>query len=297
MDSDRNDRNAEQSVLSDLHVHTEYSDGSNTPDEVFEIARSLGIRYLALTDHDTTHWLTQYGTDAYYRAASLGISLTRGLEVSARDYDTGKKAHILGYWPGCEPFVPSHLTGICKTMQERRTDVSLRQITVLQNLGYPITMVEVQKKCKADQVFKHHILKTMFEKGIIVDVMGDFYRQHFRRGCDCFFEIEYVSAQDVVAAIVKDNGYPVLAHPGQQHNYDSIPALVEAGLMGIEFLHPTHTEEDKTKIIEFSEKYGLFKTAGSDFHGTYHPGRLLGSCSLSKEDRYELFNIGLLKHI
>ena len=283
--------------MSDLHVHTEYSDGSNTPDEVLEIARTLGIRYLALTDHDTTHWLTQSGLDAFYRAASFGISLTRGLEVSARDYDTGKKAHILGYWPGCEPFVPSHLFPLCQTMQERRTAASFRQITVLQNLGYPISIAEVQENCKADQVFKHHILKTMFGKGIIGDVMGDFYRQHFRRGGDCHFDIEYVSAQDAVAAIREDNGYPVLAHPGQQHNYDSIPALVEAGLMGIEYLHPTHTEEDKSKITALSEEYGLFKTAGSDFHGAYHPGRLLGSCSLSREDRYQLINIGLLKHI
>lgn len=283
--------------MSDLHVHTEYSDGSNTPDEVFEMARTLGVRYIALTDHDTTHWLTQHGLDAFYRAASFGISLTRGLEVSARDYDTGKKAHILGYWPGCEPFVPGHLSPLCQAMQQRRTSAAIHQISVLQNIGYPISMEEVLENCKADQVFKHHIMKTLFEKGIIGEVMGDFYRQHFCRGGDCYVDIEYVCAQDVVAAIREDNGYPVLAHPGQQHNYDSVPALVEAGLMGIEYLHPTHTEEDKLKIYALSEKYGLFKTAGSDFHGANHPGRLLGSCSLPEEDRNELINIGLLKRI
>jgi len=281
--------------LSDLHVHTQYSDGSNTPEEILDMAHTLGIRDLALTDHDTTHWLTQNGTYAFYRAEKMGISLIRGVEISARDYDTGKKAHILGYWPGCEPFEPVHLQPFCEIMQQRRTDVSTRQISVLQNLGFPITLEEVKDNCKADQVFKHHILKTLFEKGLTSEIMGDFYRQHFRRGCDCFFEIEYVPASDVVAAICADNGYPVLAHPGQQKNYEAIPALTHAGLRGIEYLHPSHTDADRLLIAALSRKYGLFRTAGSDFHGAYQKSRALGSYSLFKEDRDELVKVGLLQ--
>lgn len=281
--------------MSDLHVHTQYSDGSNTPEEVFDKACTLGIRYLALTDHDTVHWLTQYGIDAFHRAETFGISLTRGVEISARDYETGKKTHILGYWPGCESFAPVHLLPFCLTIQQRRTEVSLRQIAVLQSLGYPISIDDVRADCKADQIFKHHILNTMYQKGLIPDIMGDVYRQHFRRGGDCFFDIEYVPAQDVVAAIRADNGYPVLAHPGQQHNYESVPSLVEAGLMGIEYQHPSHTEEDRFKISALSNKFGLFRTAGSDFHGAYHTGRTLGSQSLSQNDTEELIRIGLLQ--
>jgi len=284
-----------QSVISDLHVHSEYSDGSNTPEEIFEMARTLGIRDLALTDHDTTHWLTQSGLDAYYQAETFGISLIRGIEVSAKDYSTGKKAHILGYWPGCESFVPVHLLPFCRTMQARRTEVSRMQVKVLQNLGLPVTISEIEGVSKADQVFKHQILRTLFDKGLIDETMGDFYRQHFRRGGDCFFEIEYVPAQDVVAAILADHGYPVLAHPGQQKNFESVPALTEAGLMGIEYLHPAHTQEDRSSIISLSKEFGLFKTAGSDYHGAYHQSRSLGSCSLSKDDRDELVKIGLLQ--
>ncbi len=278
----------------DLHVHTEYSDGSFAPEEIFALAHALGIRDLALTDHDTTHWLSQSGMDAFIQAEELGISLIRGTEVSARDYDTGKKAHILGYWPGCEPFVPINLLPICKTMQARRNESSRYQISILHKQGYPITFSEVQANCKGDQIFKHHILSTMHGKGLIDDIMGDFYRQHFRRGGDCFYDIEYVSAQDVVAAIRADNGYAVLAHPGQQKNYDSVPSLVKSGLKGIEYSHPVHTEADKSLIRQISDKYGLFRTAGSDFHGIFHLGRPLGSCDLSREDRDELIRQGLL---
>lgn len=285
----------DMSVLSDLHVHTEYSDGSDSPDEVIELAGTLGIRYLALTDHDTAHWFTQSGTDAYIKAESYGISLIRGIEVSARDYDTGKKAHILGYWPGCEPFVPLHLLPFCKTIQERRTKAAHRQIEILQNLGYPITLSDVENSCKADQIFKHHILKTLYSIGAITDIMGDFYRQHFRRGGDCFIDIEYVPAHEVIAAIRADHGYAVLAHPGQQKNYASIPSFVKAGLMGIEYLHPSHTREDRALILSLSDKYGLFRTGGSDYHGLYHPGRPLGSLALSPKDTGELIRQGLFR--
>jgi len=283
-------------VISDLHVHSEYSDGSNTPEEIFEMARTLGIRDIALTDHDTTHWLTQSGLDAYYQAETFGISLIRGIEVSAKDYSTGKKAHILGYWPGCESFVPAHLLPFCRTMQVRRTEVSRMQVKVLQNLGLPVTISEIEDVSKGDQIFKHQILRTLFDKGLIDETMGDFYRQHFRRGGDCFFEIEYVPAQDVVAAIIADHGYPVLAHPGQQKNFESVPSLKEAGLMGIEYLHPAHTKEDRFSILALSKEFDLFKTAGSDYHGAYHQSRSLGSCSLSKDDRDELVKIGLLQN-
>lgn len=286
----------EKSIPTDLHVHTIYSDGSNTPDEIFEYARTLGIRNLAFTDHDTTHWLNQHGIDAVHKAETFGISLVRGIEISARDFKTGKKAHILGYWPGCESFVPAHIQPLCKIIQERRTSASLKQIEVLQRLGYPITASEVWDNCEADQIFKHHVLKTLKEKGLIGDVIGEFYRQHFREGGDCFFEIEYVSAQEAVEAIRNDHGYPVLAHPGQQNNYDSIPDLVSSGLWGVEYLHPTHSIEDMAKIREISEEYHLYKTAGSDFHGEYHRGRKLGTCSLSNDDRNELISVGLLNH-
>ena len=289
------DFNAKNTSLSDLHVHTEYSDGSNSPDEIFESARSLGIRDLALTDHDTTHWLTQSGIDAVKRAQTFGVCLVRGIELSARDYITGKKAHILGYWPGCESIIPMHLDSLCRIMQKRRTEVSYRQIEVLQKMGYSFLASEVEKNCKADQIFKHHILKTLCDKGLIGEIMGDFYAKHFKRGGDCFFDIEYLSAYDAVAAIRADKGYPVLAHPGQQKNYSVIPFLMQAGLMGIEYLHPAHTVEDRSRINELSDTYGLFMTGGSDFHGIYHQDRSLGSCRLPLKCKEKLVGVGLLQ--
>jgi len=281
-------------VLTDLHVHTDYSDGSRSPDEVIELAHSIGIRYLALTDHDTTLWFSESGMAFQSKAKSLGISLIRGVEISTRDYKTGKKAHILGYWPWCEPFVPAHLDPLCRIIQERRTQASYCQIAVLQSLGYSITADEVRANSRTDQIFKHNILKTMQNRSFIPEAMGDFYRLHFKKGGDCFFPIQYLDAQEVVAAIRADKGIAVLAHPGEQNNLELIPSLMEAGLSGIEYLHPSHSEILSSLAAAEAEKYGLLKTGGSDYHGAYYPSRILGSRSLPAEDVTALKQVGLL---
>lgn len=287
--------NDNKSARTDLHVHTVYSDGADLPETILDLAHLLGIRDLAFTDHDTTFWPDGRGSSVYPYAKDRGISLVRGVEMSAREAKTGKKAHILGYWPGCEPFSLPHLTPFCRMIRDRRNESAEKQIRVLNHLGFPIDFDEVQKNCQADMVFKHHILKTMRSRGLIPDAMGNFYREHFMRGGDCFFEIEYADALLVTEAIRKDGGFAVLAHPGQQKNLAIVPDLIEAGLSGIEYAHPCHDETVKKEIDRIANETGLLKTGGSDYHGEYTPGRILGTCTLSKTERANLCRAGFLK--
>ena len=74
---------------------------------------------------------------------------------------------------------------------------------------------------------------------------------------------------DAVAAIAADGGLPVLAHPGQFDNYEALPALVDAGLVGIEKYHPDHDYRDTQLCEEFAARYNLFCTGGSDYHGRF----------------------------
>ena len=279
----------------DLHVHTVYSDGADLPETILDLALSRGIRDLAFTDHDTTFWPDGHGNNVYQYAKDLGISLVRGVEMSAREAKTGKKAHILGYWPGCEPFSLSNLTPFCGMIRDRRNECAQKQIMVLNRLGYPIDFDEVKDNCQADMVFKHHILKTLRSRGMIPDVMGNFYQEHFLRGGDCHFEIEYADAVLVTEAIKKDGGFAVLAHPGQQKNLAIIPDLIEAGLSGIEYAHPCHDEAVRKEIDRITEETGLLKTGGSDYHGEYSPGRILGAFTLSKREKESLCRAGFLQ--
>ncbi len=85
-----------------------------------------------------------------------------------------------------------------------------------------------------------------------------------------------MDAVAAVKAIKADNGFAVLAHPGQLDSYDLIPELVENGLDGLERDHFDHSIEDNRKVDRIADEYGLFRTGGSDFHGDYGTPILIG---------------------
>ena len=37
----------------DLHIHSSYSDGAYTPEEIIDIAKKNGVKYISITDHDS----------------------------------------------------------------------------------------------------------------------------------------------------------------------------------------------------------------------------------------------------
>lgn len=280
----------------DLHVHSYYSDGSDSPKEIIEMAVSLDIHLLAMTDHDTLFWFSQEGKRLIHYGQTRGIHIIPGLEISAIDPKSGKKVHILGLWPHHYSGTMQNVMPICQTIMQRRTDASRKQIEMLNQMGMPITIEDVMDNCRADQIFKHHIIKTLYMKHLISEISGDFYRKHFKTGGDCHIEIEYVHAIDAVDAIVSDHGYAVLAHPGQQDNFDVVTDLVLHGLSGIEFLHPSHTLEDRIHCQTLAQMYDLFLTGGSDYHGQYYLSRLLGQYSIGENQSMlcELYNRDLI---
>ena len=78
------------SILADLHTHTTASDGQYAPAELARLAKQRGVQVLAVTDHDTIG-----GVNEARRAGdALGLSVIRGVELSAKEYPN---FHILGY--------------------------------------------------------------------------------------------------------------------------------------------------------------------------------------------------------
>lgn len=92
-------------MIEDLHVHSTMSDGSDTFEQVLEQAAQRGVERLAFTNHDTTAGLTA----ARELGERLGVQVVGGIEVSAYDFERGRKVHILGLgieegaprWPPC----------------------------------------------------------------------------------------------------------------------------------------------------------------------------------------------------
>lgn len=102
-------------------------------------------------------------------------------------------------------------------------------------------------------------------------MFGDFYYSTFKNGGVCAFDIRYISPLEAVKAIKDSGGLAVLAHSGQQQNFSLIPELVKNSLDGLELNHHSHSPKDREIIRQYAEKYSLFLTGGSDFHGEFEP--------------------------
>lgn len=246
--------------IADLHIHTDVSDCSMKAEQILSLACEKGITHLAFTDHDTS----SCARDHIKLAEKYGIRAVPAVEMSAYDYKKQKKVHILGY--GYQ--TNRQIEAIGRETLRKRTENCLKQIEILNTLGYTVPPEEI-KKLGRTGIYKQHILDYLVKTGQEETLFGDVYQKIFKNNGPCDFDITYPSAEDVIQAVKADKGCAVLAHPGQQNNYGSIHRLTEAGLDGIELHHPSHTKNDLQKIKEYCRTYQLIMTGGSDFHGSY----------------------------
>jgi len=246
-------------VKADLHIHSTVSDGSDTIAQIIETAKNKGLDAIAITDHDTMSHMSQIPTDT-------GINVMAGVEISSVHRKTGTRAHILGY----HIQKPEIITGLTSPVLEARNANSEKQADILISLGYK---VDVDKLARADgkYLYKQHIMDWFVMTGQVRDMFGEFYKETFKNGGVCAFDIEYTDVFDAVKAVKEAGGLAVLAHPGQQQNFWLIPELATSGLDGLELNHHSHSERDREVIRDHANQYGLFLTGGSDYHGKYEP--------------------------
>lgn len=254
----------------DLHVHTTFSDGSDTPLRVAARAARRNLTHIAFTDHDTLAHVYE-GLGA---AAQQGLCGIIGIEISAWDVLANTKAHILGYgFPGD----PSHFMArvapieqLCSPTRLARNEVSLWQLEQLVKAGYKIDRALVKHlTTTAGCVYKQHLMAALTTAPFQSDEYQTLYRSLFKGDGICVRDITYPDARDAVAAIVQSGGIAILAHPGEFDNYQLVSHLVEAGLTGIEKYHPRHSKRDWEKVDQLAQTYGLVRTGGSDYHGSY----------------------------
>lgn len=250
-------------MIEDLHVHSTMSDGSDTFEQVLEQAAQRGVERLAFTNHDTTVGLTA----ARELGERLGVQVVGGIEVSAYDFERGRKVHILGL--GVEEGAPA-LAALCGSTLERRHANSLWQLDRLVEAGYEVDVERALELGRASTcLYKQHLMAALTSEPYPSAAYRTLYRSLFKNGGICDRDIDYVDARDAVRVVVEDGGLAVLAHPGQLDSYDLLPDLVECGLGGIERFHPDHTLADHARCAELAVRYRLVCTGGSDYHGKF----------------------------
>lgn len=258
-------------IKADLHCHTTISDGSFTVKETLELAKMNGLTHLAITNHDTVRGLKE----AIALGKEIGITVIPGIEISAYDYKRNRKVHLLGYNFDLKG---THLTVVCKKLLEDRHELSIKQSQIIRSYDYELPQEALDIYSKDSQVlYKQHIMKALMDRGYTEHINGKLYHNLFKGSGPCNLEIEYIDVFKALEAIIADGGIPVLAHPGQLDSYELVEELVPLGLRGIEKYHCSHNEEALIKIQQLADKYQLFVTGGSDFHGLYGTEGTIGS--------------------
>lgn len=247
-------------MTADLHIHTHFSDGSLTPEEVVNSAIYGGVGLISVTDHDT-----MAGVDVSVSAAEeKGIKCAAGVEVSA--YDGDVKFHTLGYGVDREKFKP-FLDGLFKGSFLRLEEIVFK----LNKVGVKITAEDAanERFSPVTPVHGMHIARAVLKKGYVKSV-AEFFIKYIDSGA-AFSRIGRPTPEETCEAISYAGGLAVVAHPGRikmsaTELEKRIKGLVFTGLGGIEVYYTTHTKGQTAYYKNLANSLGLFATGGSDTH-------------------------------
>ena len=252
-----------EAFKADLHAHTVISDGSDTTAELLGKSRVRGVTHQAITNHDTTKGLN----DALAYAWKMNFNVVPGVEISSYNPATGRRVHILGL--GLREGAAA-TEALCAPTLAQRTANTRWQLEQLLAAGYEADIDKAAALAAQSTAFyKQHLMEALTTASYHSDEYQQLYNELFCNGGMCVRDIRYVDMRDAVAAIREDGGLPVLAHPAQYDSYDALPALVDAGLAGIEVYHYTNGVVDEKTCMQLACDYGLFITGGSDYHGRF----------------------------
>ena len=249
---------------SDLHIHTTFSDGRNTPEEIMEAAKAAGLRYISITDHDSVEGVTELYESGHISSGSLRVIPGVGFSTG----DGGHDVHILGY---NIDIYDAGLQEKLEEISEARWTRFTKIVELLRGLGYEIGETEVltdEGMCKA--IGRSHVARVLVKKGYF-DSVRTCFDQLLQRGQPAYVPHFRVSAEELISLIRGAGGIPILANPKSVGDETIIMTLVGQGLQGVEAFYPTYDRQDTQHYLDVAQKYGLLVSGGSDYRG--FPGR------------------------
>jgi 3',5'-nucleoside bisphosphate phosphatase len=268
----------------DLHVHSTASDGKYAPEEIVNKAAALGLRYLALTDHDSVAGIV---TAIEAARAFPRLTFIPGVEVST-DVPEGE-IHILGYFID---YTRRELADTLKRFRSSREGRARGMVDKLAELGIAIDWKRVQEIAGDGAIGRPHIAQAMLEKGYISSFKEAFDKYIGREG-PAYVEREKMTPEEAVALVLRSGGLPVLAHPFTVKEPEKRAIeLKKAGLIGIEAYYKDNTPEITKATLKIAEKYALIVTGGTDFHGIEGAGDvMLGGVDVPVKAARELIKL------
>ena len=266
----------------DLHMHTNVSDGTDSPTEIIKRVKEAGVTLFSVTDHDATEGCSVIGSNL----KDGDPAFIFGVEFSCKD-EKGKY-HILGY--GYDPQAPS-MRETVKLGHGLRMDKLKKRLDFLKReFGFSFSDDDEERLFSLNNPGKPHLGNLMVKYGYASskEIAIENYIDKF------VIKDEYIRPEDAISAVVKAGGIPVLAHPSYGRGDELVigeemdkrlKRLIGFGLKGVEAFYSGFTASLQKEMLSFAEKYNLYVTAGSDYHGN-NKLVLLGDTNLTGENKY-----------
>ena len=243
----------------DLHIHTCYSDGACTPEEIMKKYKEEGYDEISVTDHDTLEGIE----DVMTAAKCADLKVVAGIEMATANAE-GIEMHILGYGMDTENEELNQRLMVMSAAREERNAALLAYLAAHGHyIGKPDfgrALVRKGYLAKLTDAFKPDSILNTEEARAIKKV--------------------FTLTEEAIRLINGAGGISVLAHPikirgigepGSDEFYANFEKLlvhlIDRGLKGLECYHPSHSAEQAERFIALAKKYNLIVTEGSDYHG------------------------------
>lgn len=251
----------------DLHIHSTASDGTLSPEEIVREAVKMGLKAVALTDHDTVNGLEEFLNSA----KDTSVSAVPGVEIAGAW--NHRELHILGFW------IDSRNEQLGTLMENARNNRTIRNTAVIEKLnvrGYEVTQDELTAESKGEVLGRPHIASLLVRKKYFKNA-HDVFSSCLARGSECYTPRILPEIRDVIEAIHFAGGVAIWAHPLHRNKNDirniktDIISLVSFGLDGVEAYYPEYTLKQHNVLLKCAEELNLAISGGTDFHGDNQP--------------------------
>ena len=267
----------------DLHVHTNFSDGTDSPEDIIKKAEIIGLNTIAITDHETI--------DGLSKVKESKVNIISGVEISAKwekikvnNNESG--IHVLFYF--VKPKTDIH--DLLKKIRDEKKLRNLEILNKLKNLDIELDIEEIQKN--ENQVLgRPHIAKLMVDGGY-VDSITEAFNRFLGNGKPAYTDLHQISISKLLEVAKDSKVISILAHPHtldpkknmlinrQWINKDlasNLNELKRMGLDGVETYYSSYDDPTKKQLSKLAMETGLLETGGSDYHGDMKPGLSLGT--------------------
>lgn len=241
----------------DLHLHTCFSDGSFSPEEVVESAIKNNLLAISITDHDSLEGIAS----ALIASRKYSLEVVPGVELTAEA--NNKEVHILGYYIDWQDKALKKTLRMLRKVREERAE---KMVKKLRELRVAISFSKVKEMAWEGAMGRLHLARVIFQSGY-VDSIEEAFEKYIGDGGPAYIKKYRFTPKEAIELIVAGGGIPVLAHPSLLGDDKLIPLLVKDGLRGIEVFRINHKTELFLHYKKLALQYNLIPTGGSDCHG------------------------------